>query len=625
MMDLKNRMAEEFEKRKDGLLVFALLLGLGFFVNRGVTIKGLYMDDLYLWSCYGEQSFLEYVFPMGSTRFRFLYYLISWLELAFVGNHVTWIVPINIVLNAAIAFTIYRIAFRIGGRRFVSIALSVAYLLSRMAYYQIGQLYGTMESMGLWAAIGILYFLYRYVNERDGKSYLLAHVLYFCASFIHERYMALIPVLLLALLLGQGEKVQKSDGDMEAAYGKSRRRRTEEEYRTPKWQFFLLSIGIFGLIMLIRLFTIGTLSPAGTGGTDVADTFDTAEAVAHAWEQVGFVFGVGTGPDYLCGMTFADSPDNIKNMIHACWGILGVLVAVFAVRWALDSGRRLSHLKNVLLFLAFIALCIGSSSVTIRVEMRWVYVVYAAALLFLSYLSAFVGKAGILVFAYMALLFPVEGFYRDTWDVLHLWPNQLRYNSLAEETVGKYGEDFFDKELYIIGNTYEMSDFTAETFFKVYAPDPDTEFPVHFIDSDFDLKEITDDMVILREDPENNAYQDVTSYIKDERYRLAYGSYEDGWIDEHAKIVFLNGNRDKMVLSFYYPGKITGNEVCEIKMNGKRLPDLVFTENSMSWELDVAPYQRISLEFSCNFYVKNAKEKRGEENLAMIVHIKDKE
>ena len=126
MMDLKNRMAEEFEKRKDGLLVFALLLGLGFFINRGVTIKGLYMDDLYLWSCYGEQSFLEYVFPMGSTRFRFLYYLISWLELAFVGNHVTWIVPINIVLNAAIAFTIYRIAFRIGGRRFVSIALSVA-------------------------------------------------------------------------------------------------------------------------------------------------------------------------------------------------------------------------------------------------------------------------------------------------------------------------------------------------------------------------------------------------------------------------------------------------------------------------------------------------------------------
>ena len=43
------------------------------------------------------------------------------------------------------------------------------------------------------------------------------------------------------------------------------------------------------------------------------------------------------------------------------------------------------HLKNAVLFLVFITLCIGSSSVTIRVEMRWVYVAYAAALLFFAY------------------------------------------------------------------------------------------------------------------------------------------------------------------------------------------------------------------------------------------------
>ena len=60
------------------------------------------MDDLYFWSCYGEQSFLQYVFPMGSTRFRFLYYLAAWLEMAVVGNHVSWFVPINILLNGAL-------------------------------------------------------------------------------------------------------------------------------------------------------------------------------------------------------------------------------------------------------------------------------------------------------------------------------------------------------------------------------------------------------------------------------------------------------------------------------------------------------------------------------------------
>ena len=54
-------------------------------------------------------------------------------------------------------------------------------------------------------------------------------------------------------------------------------------------------------------------------------------------------------------------------------------------------------------------------------------------------------------------------------------------------------------------DTYEISEFTAETFLKVYdriGKGKNTE--LRFIDSDFDLPEITDDMVILGEDPEAN-------------------------------------------------------------------------------------------------------------------------
>ena len=56
---------------KDHVIFMGLLLGLAVWLNHGIQIKGLYMDDLYFWSCYGEQSFVEYVFPMGSTRFGF--------------------------------------------------------------------------------------------------------------------------------------------------------------------------------------------------------------------------------------------------------------------------------------------------------------------------------------------------------------------------------------------------------------------------------------------------------------------------------------------------------------------------------------------------------------------------
>ena len=196
----------------------------------------------------------------------------------------------------------------------------------------------------------------------------------------------------------------------------------------------------------------------------------------------------------------------------------------------------------------------------------------------------------------------------------------MQYNSLAEETIEKYGEEIFDKQVYIIGNTYGMSDFTAETFLKVYDTDGEAaNTTIKFIDSDFDFKTIDEDAVILWEDKDNNAYKDVTDFVKHQRLNYAYGSYSDGWVDEHAKIVMMNGNKDVLKLGCYYPGDLTGNEVCKIKVNGKSMPDLVFTDNYMTYEIPSAPYQMISLEFSCNFYVKNAQEKRGEENLAMVV------
>lgn len=678
-MGWKERASDEFDRRKGDILVFALLLGFGFFINRGIELKGLYMDDLYLWSCYGNQSFREFVFPMGSTRFRFVFYLAAWVELLFLGDHVTWMVPFNIILNSAIAFSMYRMARRFsGGRTFVSLLIGTAYLLSRFSYYQISQFYGLMESLGLWAALGVLYFLFLYVNGRRAGDYAWANLLYFLASFIHERYMALLPVLLLALLMGsrRGADVlwqrTRTDGRKEGAdsgqtgngavenrgagrsrrstaVGRSRRagvsrraasaerafsaasRRTAatDEARgvragsdVPKAVLFAGTAALFAVILLIRKVTIGTLSPAGTGGTDVADTFQLSDAIGHAWEQVGFVFGRNFGPDYLCGMPFADSPQPVQNMILAAEAVLALAVVVFFVCAARHPGRIACCLKNVTLFAAFIAFCIGSSSVTIRLEMRWIYVVYAAALLLLAYMTSVMGKAGALVFVYGALLFPVETFYRGTWENLYFWPSQHQYNSLAEQTVGKYGDDIFEKDVYIIGNTYGLSQFTAETFLKVYDTGGELDGKaIQFVDSDFDFKNIGDNVVLLAEDVEKNEYLDVTAFVKQQRFHRVYGSYDDGWTDENAKIVFMNGDSSRITLNCYYPGKITGNEVCSITVNGRRLADLVFTDNSMSYTFDSAPYQRISLELSCNFYVEDAKETRGEEKLAMILDI----
>lgn len=184
---------------KDEVITAGLLLAFAFFINAGIRIKGLFMDDLYLWSCYGEQSFREFVFPMGSTRFRFLYYLAAYLELGLVGHHVTWFVPINVILNGAVAYTVSRFGRRLSNNKVIGFLCGFLYLLSRMSYYQIAQVYGLMETLALWAAIGILWCLYTYINEpRERQDYFWAACgLYFAVCFIHERYMVLLPLLSL--------------------------------------------------------------------------------------------------------------------------------------------------------------------------------------------------------------------------------------------------------------------------------------------------------------------------------------------------------------------------------------------------------------------------------------------
>lgn len=595
---------------KDHVIFMGLLFGIAVWVNGGIEIKGLYMDDLYFWSCYGEQSFFQYVFPMGSTRFRFLYYLAAWLEMAVVQNHVNWFVPINIFLNGLTACTIYFIGRRLSGAKGIGFLSGFGYLMSRMAYYQIGQVLGLMETMALWMGIMILWGLYQYVNEEKGhRWYILSSVLYFGVCFVHERYMALLPLLLAALLFKKSRKA----GEWAAA------------------------LGAFGLVQLIRFFTIGSVLPAGTGGTQVADTFSLADTLFHALSQIAYIFGINAGPEHLNGVPWGQSPFFIKLLVLLADLALGALVVSFIWKVIRDKRkeRRIRMLQNTALFVLFIGLCIASSSVTIRVEMRWIYVSFTAALLFLAYMYGELTEGvqpefylkrllpwGVLFACYIGLMVPVELYGRAAYPKLYLWPDQLRYNSLAEETYGRYGEDIFGKNIYIIGNSYEMSDFTARTFFKVFDENRKAEgTTVQFISSIRDIGLVDDRMLVLREDPEHNGFQDITDFVRDLKLKADYGYYEDGWMDEHASLTVMAGAEGIIDLEIMYPGIMSGGEMITITKDQEEPLKLPLHSSVVDARLTASPWQLVHLTFDYNFYMQNAMEQRGEDRLAAIVHI----
>lgn len=298
--------------------------------------------------------------------------------------------------------------------------------------------------------------------------------------------------------------------------------------------------------------------------------------------------------------------------------------------------------------------------------MRWVYVSYAAALLFFNYMCGVLisdsfhqhrrnknqvagdsaeanylaqhspngthkkgnhGWTSLLCIGsfalYLGLMTPVELFFRGYFPNLYLWPNQTRYNSLAEETYGRYGNEIFGKTIYIIGNSYEMSDFTAETFFKVFDRKRKAEgTKVIFIDSIQNIGLVTDQMLVIREDPDQNGFQDVTQFVKKLKFNVDYGYYSDGWMDEECSFSLLCGEKGEVHFRFLYPGFLSGTEKTEIFVNGKLYQEILVKENIYYGQIQADPYQTLEIEIKSNFFVEDAQEKRGEKNLTALVEIK---
>lgn len=604
-----SRMEKKYEW-KDHVIFMGILLATAVWVNRNIEIKGLYMDDLYFWSCYGEQGFLQYVFPLGSTRFRFLYYLAAWLEMAVVGNHVNWFVPFNILLNTAVSCSVYLIGRRLSRSKGIGFLCGFMYLISRMAYYQIGQVLGLMETMALWMAIGILWYLYLYMDGEDGrKYYYLSCALYFGVCFVHERYMVLFPLLLFVLLV-------KGAKDL------------------TEWGAGLAS---FLLVQAIRVFAIGSVLPAGTGGTQVADTFSLADTIRHGLSQIAYVFGINAGPEHLNGRPWAQSPLAIRILVLLADAAIAVIVLGFLIKVIRDKRKDVKGkvLCSLALFLLFIGACIASSSVTIRVEMRWVYVSLTAALLLLAYMYGYLTEGvkpelylkrlwpwGAAFACYVILMLPAELFYRAQYPNMYLWPDQLRYNSLAEETYGRYGDSLFGKNIYIIGSSYEMSDFTARTFFKVFDKERTAEgTSVEFIDSIRDIGLVDSRMLVLREDPEHNGFQDITQFVKEIKLNVEYGYYDDGWMDEHASLTVMAGETGVIDLEIIYPGVMSGGEGIKITKDQDEPFTIPVRSTVVNQTIEAEPWQMVHLTFDYNFYMHNAQEQRGKDRLAAIVHM----
>ena len=213
-------------------------------------------------------------------------------------------------------------------------------------------------------------------------------------------------------------------------------------------------------------------------------------------------------------------------------------------------------------------------------------------------------------------------YYRSCYDELYFLNSQKEYNSLADETWGRYGSDIFGKKIYILKNSYNMTRFYADTFFRTFDPERKAEgTEVIFADSIRDFGQVTNNMLILREDPATHTYQDITGMVRELKCESIYGYYTDGWMDENAKIRVMAGSTGRIDLELLYPGTVTGGETMTIRMDGQNAAKIDISQNILYTSLETVPYRTVELEFENNFYLEDAQEQRGEDRFSLIVNI----
>ncbi|MCQ2609669.1 MAG: hypothetical protein MJ151_02610, partial [Lachnospiraceae bacterium] len=451
------------------------------------------MDDLYNWSYFPETNIFTFAFKFydKSSRYRPFYDAVQYIEYLIVAHKPILFTYINIAFNSVIALFIYHFSKKLKASWIVAFIVSLMYILSHFSYYQIGQATGLVESLSLLISLLILYKAISYIQEKNEKTFLDMVVLYFIMAFTHERFLFMYGIIVFSIIFSEMiNKIkltskQRLDGI------------TNMQSKTINalLKIFVVSCEVV-IILFIRKMALGKVLPAGTAGTYVEDTFDIKQMIGFCINQVQYIFGMNKGPQHLCGIDFSNLSKEVRyfTVLHMVVFLMFILVyMIIKVVYVIDKKNttKENRDKNAfvyfiqnfyidILILEYIAFSIIFSSVTIRLEMRFVYTSFTAMIIYLSYMVGYicgipyenVSIIGIVkticIFCFvmiMGLRVPAEIAYRDNYKYIYFFGDQARYNSLAENTVYRYGEDIIDKKkVYIVGNSYNVSKFYGDYF-----------------------------------------------------------------------------------------------------------------------------------------------------------------
>ncbi len=443
------------------IIIFISLFLINFLVNNvNRYIPLSFSDDLYLWDSYinSKNHPFDFIFAATANKFRPVSNCILFIILKIFENRIHLLGFINLTVNYFIVITLFLIILKISKNKALSFVLSTVYIFSEFSYYIITQLLGLMEAVSLLFSLLMVYFFWKYLNTKSKKYFWFSLVFFVFAIFSHERFMVLGVLYILILF--------------------------EKKINLKK--ILLVVIGILpvaiNLILLKYFFKVRMFD--GTGGTNAIETFNLTQFFTFFKSSWFYLFGANDGPAYLSGIHYLDAPIYIINLIYINFILFLVFISLFILFFI--KLKKFMQFKKIIInscvFLLFIVSLLFIASVTIRVEMRWIYAPFVGLLLFISYLYGEVKNKKryqkiifTLIFIWATITIGINIFYRTHYRNIYCFGPLIMGNRLYANTINKYNNEFWNYDVYVVcqncdQQTFEYISYLNKHFFYQFKP-----------------------------------------------------------------------------------------------------------------------------------------------------------
>ena len=392
------------------------------------TIMG---DDLYAWSAFsGHPTLGELFFSAPGSKYRPVTNLVLYLLFkAFSSDYRSW-VTFSILLNFVIAAALFMLIRRLThGDNIIALLGCLLYVTSRFSYYNILQLLGVMEALALLLLVLIMYMTVRFYRGSERWPGFALAGLFLLITLTHERYLALLPFLLLVPLLHASLS------------------------RRSKLGLMALLCAPFLLNVVLKQFLLHSTVLMGGGGQKIAlDPFQVASFVANGLANMTWI---NVGPDYLSGISFGRVEERWQALVLVlCVALLALLVWMLVrLMRTRDPGVRGRELRGFVLWAVLFLSLLLVASITLRQEYRWLYAPFVVLLVYFCYQYARLPmraalKYGLLVIV-CVLAVGIDGYYKANEGGLYLMSSQAVADSAYDATMGKYGQGMRDRTMYV--------------------------------------------------------------------------------------------------------------------------------------------------------------------------------